>query len=657
MAVSDYQVTLLGIPGVRKNGKIVRFPYRKAEGIFYYLCVEKTTNRDELISVFWGGSDEASGRKNLRQALFQIRRCLDDEVIVLQGRNDLKLHQRSGIQTEWDLPDEVFSQCRDRFLDYFYLKDCPEFEAWVEEKRELQISRSLTYIKERLRDPAVCRNVSLLHRLVDTWAYWRPWDEEMVLTGMKCYAQAEQYDLGVQLYHEYVKHLQTDLEEAPSHRVEVMVRSLLHRKEVSLTRKPGSKDSFFGRLREIQYIDERIFWFLNGETTRSVIIEGEVGVGKTALMQQILEMNRGAGVLQLSSHCYEAESEIPLRAWRDSFMQLDRLLAEGKIALSPSGTRAIALVLTGTAVGDQDMFLTREGERLSYTAIENGVLSLWKELSAQFKIILYFDSLHWMDVVSRRLLQRIMIEFGNDQIFLIATCRLNGEQDIRGFLVALGERRITESLLLSCFTEPETAEIVDEVLQGQRDAGIDAHEIFLRTEGHPLVLADTLSMIRREGWQEGSALPRLDMLLQLQLEKLDARQRRVLDALSIHMEHADLEDLTLLTEMEPMELVEVLEELLSTRFVTEQTLGNNIVYQFRHQFYKDYVYQHLSLGKRRLWHFTVAQSYEKKRGEERWRVLFPFAIRHYECSGDIRRAEQLRMEQKNAGESNGLGSS
>ncbi len=647
MVVSEYQVTLMGIPSVLKDGKIVRFPYRKAEAIFYYLCVEKVTNRDELVSVFWGSNDEAAGRKNLRQALFQLRRCLDEEVIVLQGRNDLKLNQRIGIQTEWDLRDEVFSQCRERFLDYFYLKDCPEFETWVEGKRELQVSRSLNYIKEQLRDPAVCQDVSQLHRLVDTWSYWKPWDEEMVLTGMKCYAQAEKYDLGVQLYHEYVKHLQTDLDEAPSHRVEVLVRSLLHRKEVSLTRKPNGKDSFFGRLREIQQIDERIFWFLNGEATRSVIIEGEVGVGKTALMQQILEMNRGAGVLQLNSHCYEAESEIPLRSWRDSFMQLDRLLAEGKISLSPTGARAIGLMLTGTAVGDQDMFRTKDGECLSYAAIENGVLALLKELSAQFKIILYFDSLHWMDVISRRLLQRIMIEFGNDQIFMIATCRLNGEQDIRGLLVTLSERRITENLLLSCFTEQETREIVDEMLQGQRDAGINAHEIFLRTEGHPMVLADTLSMIRQEGWKEGSPLPRLDMLIQLQLEKLDARQRKVLDALSVHMEHADLEDLMLLTEMEPMELVEVLEELLSTRFVTEQTLGNNIIYKFRHQFYKDYVYQHLSLGKRRLWHLAIAKSYEKKRDEERWRVLLPFTIRHYERSGDIQRAEQLRMEQKN----------
>ena len=64
--MSEYQVTLLGIPGVFNNGRIVHFPYRKAEGIFYYLCVEKKVNRDELISVFWGSSDESSGRKNLR---------------------------------------------------------------------------------------------------------------------------------------------------------------------------------------------------------------------------------------------------------------------------------------------------------------------------------------------------------------------------------------------------------------------------------------------------------------------------------------------------------------------------------------------------------------------------------------------------------------
>lgn len=85
----EYEVTLLGIPGVCKDQEPVRFPYRKAEGIFYYLCVEKHTNRDELVSLFWGSGDEASGRKNLRQALFQLRKLLGEEASLAHGGRPL----------------------------------------------------------------------------------------------------------------------------------------------------------------------------------------------------------------------------------------------------------------------------------------------------------------------------------------------------------------------------------------------------------------------------------------------------------------------------------------------------------------------------------------------------------------------------------------
>ena len=210
--MSEYQVTLLGIPGVFNNGRIVHFPYRKAEGIFYYLCVEKKVNRDELISVFWGSSDESSGRKNLRQALFQIRRCLDKDAILLHGKNSLELNPKFGFGSEWDLPEADFALRQDRFLDFFYLKDCPEFEVWVENKRRIQLSRCLDYIKSELAEPLVCRDITRLRRLIGTWEYWKPWDEEMVLTGMKCYMQAEKYDWGIQMYHEYVKCLRRDLD-------------------------------------------------------------------------------------------------------------------------------------------------------------------------------------------------------------------------------------------------------------------------------------------------------------------------------------------------------------------------------------------------------------------------------------------------------------
>lgn len=638
----EYKVTLLGIPSVFNKCETIHFPYRKAEGIFYYLCVEKKANRDELISIFWGSDEESSGRKNLRQAIFQIRSCLGKEIILQQGKNELKLNPKFGIQIDWDESDEKFFILRGRFLDFFYLKDCPEFEDWVENKRYVHISRNLDYIKTQLKNSSVYRKISFLRNLIDTWKYWKPWDEEMVLAGMKCYMQAEQYDLGIQLYHEYKKCLQQNLDEEPSHAVEQLFRSLFHRKKVSLKRNKDNKEHFYGRLEELQSIDEQIFFFLNNEPSTSVIIEGEVGVGKTALMNKVFEMNCDVGVLGFVSHCYGVESDVPLGSWRDFFNQLKDLLNTRKIHLSESSIRLIPLILTGIMSKNLGTVSGGDREIFNYAELENEILNLLKELANQWKVILFFDSLHWMDTFSQRLLQRIMIEIGNRQIFMIATCRVNEVQNIRGLLVALNERHITTTLPLMCFTETETEEIIREVLRNCWDDRINVREIFLRTDGNPLVLIDTLNMICQEGWKEGSQLPRINMLIQLQLEKLTKQQRKVLDALSISLNYAVLDELELLVEMDRMELIEVLEQLVLARFVTEETLNNNIIYKFKHQFYKDYVYYHLSLGKRRLWHSVVAEYYEKQKYGKGWQVLLPFTIQHYELSGDIEKANNLK---------------
>ncbi len=639
--MSNDQVTLLGTPCVYRDGAAIHFPYRKAEGVFYYICVEKQTSRDELVSLFWGSCDENTGRKNLRQALFQIRRCLGDEVIILQGRNGLKLNQRVGLRTDWDAPDSDFALSRGRFMDFFYLKDCPEFDAWVEKKREEQLTRTLAYIKNQLSDLTVCRNTARLQQLVDIWKLWKPWDEEMVLTGMKCFAQTEKYDLGLKLYQEYAERLRNDLDESPSQIAEMMQQTLLHRKKLSTVRQPGGRDSFFGRMVELQFIDERIFWFLNENTTRSVVIEGDVGVGKTALMDQILKMNYATDVLQLSSHCYGLESDLPVKAWRDLFLQLENLCEIGTVHLSEQGTEMLSSMLSPNI--DREVYGT-EGT----AALINNVLALFKELVSQWRIIMYFDSLQWMDPVSQQLMQRIMIEFGNDQIFLLATCRTSEEKNVRGMLLALQERNLTVSLPLNPFTEEETASIAGKVLKEPiKEEALRA--LFLRTGGNPLALMELLNAIQQEGWDSDHPLPRVDMLIQLRLDRLTPKQRRVLDALSIQFEQADLEDLTVLTGLPPMELVDLLDQLLEVGLVVELPWNRGVVYKFKQQFYKHYVYQRLAMGKRQLWHHAMAEYYDTKKTGRRWRILLPYTIRHYECGGDPERAEELR-QMKNAPE-------
>lgn len=615
----EYEVTLLGIPGVCRDREPVRFPYRKAEGIFYYLCVEKHTNRDELVSLFWGSGDEASGRKNLRQALFQLRKLLGEEVIVLQGRNDLKLNQRVEIKTDWDMPERDFSLCQERFLDFFYLKDCPEFEDWVEEKRNQQTARILRELKAQLEEPSAARNPERIRLLIDTWKHWSPWDEEMVLTGMRLYGQGEKYDWGVKLYQEYARRLKEDLDEEPSHQAEVLFQTLLHRKEVSSLRSQTSKEAFFGRLAEIQAVDEQIFLFLSNEDARSVIIEGEVGVGKTALMRQISRMDHRGEALEIYANCYGAESDVPLRAFRDCFQCLERLYGEHRISLSGKEERLIRRMTSGEG---------RSGRP------EEEILNLFRNLASQRKILLYIDSLHWMDPVSRRLLQRMMIELGNERLFLTAACRTDGKQAVRDLLLALNERALVTTIHLSCFTEEEVGELVKRE-PFQRLAGENgARELFLRTEGNPLALMDLLNQSGQKNGDGKERLSRIDMMIQLRLERLPERQRRTLEALSVCGEEGELEPLSLLTKSEPLDLVEELEHLMRAGLVAEKEKENKIVYQFTHQYYRDYVYSQLSQGRKRLWHTAAAHWYEKA-GELRT------ALYHYERSSERQQAEAV----------------
>ncbi|MBO5565547.1 MAG: ATP-binding protein, partial [Lachnospiraceae bacterium] len=86
-----YTVRLLGTPEVLVNNRPVAFPYKKVEGLFYYLCVEKRIMRSAAISILWTDCDETSARKNLRDALYHIKRIIAPDFVLSEGNSVLYL--------------------------------------------------------------------------------------------------------------------------------------------------------------------------------------------------------------------------------------------------------------------------------------------------------------------------------------------------------------------------------------------------------------------------------------------------------------------------------------------------------------------------------------------------------------------------------------
>ncbi len=65
--MANIKVYLLGRPYVEMDGERVNFPYKKAEGFFYYLCVKKTATREEIISVLWERTTKMLEEKTLEK--------------------------------------------------------------------------------------------------------------------------------------------------------------------------------------------------------------------------------------------------------------------------------------------------------------------------------------------------------------------------------------------------------------------------------------------------------------------------------------------------------------------------------------------------------------------------------------------------------------
>ena len=148
--MEQMNIRLLQSPTVEKKGEEILFPYKKAAGLFYYLCVKKSATREELIHLLWADGSEASGRKSLREALYQIKKKVGEDFLLLSGQSSVRLNPEVPCFVDLDHPEDILEHYKGGFLDHFYVKNCYEFEEWAQETREYYRNCYLEEVRRRL---------------------------------------------------------------------------------------------------------------------------------------------------------------------------------------------------------------------------------------------------------------------------------------------------------------------------------------------------------------------------------------------------------------------------------------------------------------------------------------------------------------------------
>lgn len=636
MVVKKIEVHLFGVPSILLDGAPVSFPYKKAEGFLYYLCVKKTITREAAICLLWGDEEEAVGRKKLRDAIYQVRLKLGKEVILTNGHTGVSLNPDCGLSVDWDrIRPEEFC-LKEPFLNYFYIKNCYEFEEWVEEIRDRQNKESIRSISEKFEQAKKDQDLHSMQEYGNILIKENPYREDPYYELMDMYAKQGDYIMAVRLYYDLEKCLREEMGVEPSRKIRELFQRIFHVKEHIKTESSPAELPFIGRNRELFAFSE----FLEKsqrDPVSCIVVSGEEGVGKTEFLESCLKLASSRHIITLKSACCRQGKEFYLNPWSDIIEELRQIRDNSSIGdLFDEEDEARFSVFMNPGSKD-DM----EGGRFTYSMIERAVTKLLESLTMRYRVLLAFDDIQWMDRMSLQLLNRLAGGSFGDRLLFLCTCGEKEELDVMTALEMLVRKDKVETVALHPFTKEETEDILHRLLP-ELDADAERRQsVFKMTEGNAFFLKEMINLIRKKGFTlEKSA--KTNLAIRTRLSGITVTEREVLEAMSVFPEKIKIEELEyLMQEPDRLALLKRLERLQEEFLIREVLVGWNVYYKFSHRLFQEYVYENQSNGKKQLYHRRMGEYYASLK-DTGFRPL-SLAAYHFEKCHDQVRAYQYQI--------------
>lgn len=635
------QVVLTGTPFVKLGGELVHFRYKKAEALFYYLAVKKVLTRDAILRVFWAEQDEKSARDRLRDVLFSIKKVLGEETIVTAGNSVVQLGTELLIDIDVDSITEnnVDSTYRGDFLDCFFIKNCYEFEEWCGEQRRHFRELSVRAFQKRIRSHMGPLSAEALMRYADLIMRDDPYNEVSLRELMELYAAAGQHNEAVQLYNRFREQLGRDLNERPEAVTQKLCTHIQELRKQPAAPRGAADHFFFGRDQEILRVTA---WLddLRRNKKNSVLLLGEAGVGKTALLDELSRRTGNGDFIFLKRSCYKAERDLHLKPWYDILTQLQAHMEQHP---DDSAAHKQVMEMLFPCLGETGKnSLNLDGAWLGMTT--EAVFSALARSSLEQKIVLMIDDIQWMDGASKRLLCNVLQKPERCRIGLLAACRDDCEQSMADLILPLESADLLTEIRVSRFNIVETTAILHEIAPNL-DANSDAiRRIYEDTEGNALFLTELLKLMREKGYTNQLSM-KTENVIRGRLVDLSEGESKLLYALSMFFDRVTLEELGVcVPDATEMEMCECLDALLARHLIKEETCGQDIFYSFSHQKIRDYVHKSQSAGKRRLMHKRIAQYDEDRYTKLPDFNLIPKLIYHFSQAADRYKTYVYKVE-------------
>ncbi len=354
--MGDLRFTLLGPPEVRHADQVLLFSTRKERALLIYLAVEGRVHlRKKLSELFWPEGDAMHGRAALRITLLHLRHMLgegaglDPVSHLLIKRDTLGLNLTSSIELDlhtlhqaWTLArasaptaltmsegahrnllaqlQRATSLPRGEFLEGFSLRDAPAFDDWVRFQREywhLHINEVFDRLSHLQFEAG---KLAAAIETVNRWLVLAPLHEDAYRRLMRLHFASGDRAAALHAYEVCQAMLATGTQTEPTPETVTLASRMRvvtppHRKEV-----PAPPAALFptmlldgqllGRTTELSTLI-KIYHMAQRGQTQVVLLEGEVGIGKTRLATEFLAWAETEGADVLQGHAFETGGHLP----------------------------------------------------------------------------------------------------------------------------------------------------------------------------------------------------------------------------------------------------------------------------------------------------------------------------------------------------------
>ncbi len=314
---------------------------RKAIALLAYLAMsEGPQSRDTIASLLWCDLDASGARAALRRTLSTLKSALHEPALesdrrtIMLRRDSLDIDVdrfRSALERVrghthalrqacpacLPLLVEAVTLSRGDFLTGFSLRDALEFDDW----QLLQTEALRQDLAEALEGIVAALSKTGRHQdaiqYAQRWLKLDPLHEAAHRSLMQLYSRSGQRSSALRQYRECVRILEEELAVPPVEETTRLYQAIKEREDSSSSSEPimpVAEQSaprllpLVGRAREWDALAGAFEAMRRGGHV--VALEGEAGVGKTRLLDELLRYSRTAGAATVRARCFEGETEL-----------------------------------------------------------------------------------------------------------------------------------------------------------------------------------------------------------------------------------------------------------------------------------------------------------------------------------------------------------